>query len=413
MNFYRYFLAGLKRIRRLFPEIMGLSLLFFVLVIIMGRMLIANSDYETGKSRYGIGLLVEGDNQLVDLGIYLLESFDDSKYLVEIKKYSSREEGVEALYKNEVSALCEIPDEFYDSINELSNDVSIKYYTASGARGITGVYMDAVTGMVSNYVLYSEAGIFSLMDFCDYKGHSAQMMYEDTDRLFLAYMNAIIGRGELVEVKPLGISNGLSTYAYFFVGLSLFMVCVFSFAAISYFLEKSNSLDCIANSRGINAPMQVVADFIAYYLCNALCTLILFVPIWLVLRMGAFSIPEFEDLGLLDFAKYISAVYTAMILLCVFEFIVFEALEGTINKIIFSLVIIIGSGYVSGLLYPKTFFPESLQKFGELLPTGVSLSFLSAAVSGDDYEKWLYILLAYAVCLFGVLCFVRQRKIRR
>lgn len=413
MNFYRYFLAGLKRIRRLFPEIMGLSLLFFALVIIMGRMLIANSDYETGKSRYGIGLLVEGDNQLVDLGIYLLESFDDSKYLVEIKKYSSREEGVEALYKNEVSALCEIPDEFYDSINELSNDVSIKYYTASGARGITGVYMDAVTGMVSNYVLYSEAGIFSLMDFCDYKGHSAQMMYEDTDRLFLAYMNAIIGRGELVEVKPLGISNGLSTYAYFFVGLSLFMVCVFSFAAISYFLEKSNSLDCIANSRGINAPMQVAADFIAYYLCNALCTLILFVPIWLVLRMGAFSIPEFEDLGLLDFAKYISAVYTAMILLCVFEFIVFEALEGTINKIIFSLVIIIGSGYVSGLLYPKTFFPESLQKFGELLPTGVSLSFLSAAVSGDDYEKWLYILLAYAVCLFGVLCFVRQRKIRR
>lgn len=413
MNFYRYFLAGLKRIRRLFPEIMGLSLLFFVLVIIMGRMLIANSDYETGKSRYGIGLLVEGDNQLVDLGIYLLESFDDSKYLVEIKKYSSREEGVEALYKNEVSALCEIPDEFYDSINELSNDVSIKYYTASGARGITGVYMDAVTGMVSNYVLYSEAGIFSLMDFCDYKGHSAQMMYEDTDRLFLAYMNAIIGRGELVEVKPLGISNGLSTYAYFFVGLSLFMVCVFSFAAISYFLEKSNSLDCIANSRGINAPMQVAADFIAYYLCNALCTLILFVPIWLVLRMGAFSIPEFEDLGFLDFAKYISAVYTAMILLCVFEFIVFEALEGTINKIIFSLVIIIGSGYVSGLLYPKSFFPESLQKFGELLPTGVSLSFLSAAVSGDDYEKWLYILLAYAICLFGVLCFVRQRKIRR
>lgn len=413
MNFYRYFLAGLKRIRRLFPEIMGLSLLFFVLVIIMGRMLIANSDYETGKSRYGIGLLVEGDNQLVDLGIYLLESFDDSKYLVEIKKYSSREEGVEALYKNEVSALCEIPDEFYDSINELSNDVSIKYYTASGARGITGVYMDAVTGMVSNYVLYSEAGIFSLMDFCDYKGHSAQMMYEDTDRLFLAYMNAIIGRGELVEVKSLGISNGLSTYAYFFVGLSLFMVCVFSFAAISYFLEKSNSLDCIANSRGINAPMQVAADFIAYYLCNALCTLILFVPIWLVLRMGAFSIPEFEDLGFLDFAKYISGVYTAMILLCVFEFIVFEALEGTINKIIFSLVIIIGSGYVSGLLYPKTFFPESLQKFGEILPTGVSLSFLSAAVSGEDYEKWLYILLAYAVCLFGVLCFVRQRKIRR
>ena len=41
------------------------------------------------------------------------------------------------------------------------------------------------------------------MDFCDYKGHSAQMMYEDTDRLFLSYMNAIIGRGELVEVKSL------------------------------------------------------------------------------------------------------------------------------------------------------------------------------------------------------------------
>ncbi len=413
MNFYRYFLAGLKRIRRLFPEIMGLSLLFFVLVIIMGKMLIANSDFETGKSKYGIGLLVEGDNQLVDLGIYLLESFDDSKYLVEIKKYNSKEEGIEALYKNEVSALCDIPEEFYDSINEMSNDVSINYYTASGARGITGVYMDAVTGMVSNYVLYSQAGIFSLMDFCDYKGHSAQMKYEDTDRMFLAYMNAIISRGELVEVETLGVSNGLSTYAYYFIGLSLFMVCIFSFAAISYFLEKNNSLDCIANSRGINAPMQVAADYVAYYLCNALCILILFIPIWLVLRMGVFYIPEFEEMGFLDFAKYISSVYTAMFLLCAFEFVVFEVLEGTINKIIFSLVIIIGSGYVSGLLYPKTFFPESLQKVGEFLPTGVSLSYLSAAVSGEDYEKWFYILLAYTAVLFGILCFIRQRKIRK
>lgn len=413
MKFYRYFLAGLKRISRLFPEIFGLAVLFFALVILMGRILISRSDFETGKSKYCIGILVEGDNSLVDLGIYLLESFDDSKYLVEIKKFEDMDEAVESLYNNEISALCEIPEAFYDSINELSNDSSITYYTSTGTRGVTGVYMDAVTDIVSNCILYSEAGIFSLLDFMDYKGFPQRMAYEETDKIFLTYMGALVNRGDIVEIEELGVSNGITTYAYYFVGLALFFVTVLSFASISFFLGKNHMLEKLANATGISPIKQVFSDFCAYFICNAICVLILLIPVWIVLRMGLFEIKEFNYFSLAEFFRFVKDVYTAMLLLCAFEFLIFEFLEGTINKIIFSFVIILGSGYVSGLLYPKSFFPETIQRIGEVLPTGVSLSFLSAAVSGVEYEKNLLILLIYFVVVFALICVVRDKKIKK
>ncbi|MBO4678078.1 MAG: hypothetical protein J5626_00250, partial [Lachnospiraceae bacterium] len=221
MKYGRYFLAQVKRIKRLLPEMLFLSILFFAVTFFVGKTLISGSDYEAGKLKYRIGVMGEED-EFIDMGIFLLESFDDTKYLMEIVKYDDFEAAKKDLYSGDIAALCDIPGGFYDSINYLSNDVSIKYYTSSGSRGITGVFMDEVTGIISNYIVYSEAGILSLIDFLDYNGVPTSMAYEATDRLFMKYMSALLSRGDLVTVKTLGISNGLSTYGYYFTGLTLF-----------------------------------------------------------------------------------------------------------------------------------------------------------------------------------------------
>lgn len=413
MTFKRYFFAELKRISRLFPEILGLSLLFFALTLLVGKMLIANSDYETGKTKYRIGIIAEGENSFIDMGIYLLESFDDTKYLVEIVKYDDFETASEDLSESRISALGVIPEEFYDAINEMSNDAVITYYTASGERGITAVYMDEITKMASNYIMYSQAGIFSLMDYMDENGYPSYMMYEETDRLFLSYMGVLLGRGDLVEVETLGIGNGLSTYGYFFTGLSLFFVCVLSFAGISFFLGKNRSLEKLAYAKGINPVMQVSSDFIAYYLCNAICVLIFLIPVFIFLKAGVVEIREFSNPGLYDCISYLKSIYIAMLLITIFQLITFEILDGTINKIIFSFVIVLGSAYVSGLLYPKSFFPEIVQRVGELLPTGVALSFLSDSFATGSYGISLVVLFIYFIALFSLMSFIRYKKIKQ
>ena len=83
MNYGRYFFAQIKRIKKLLPEMLFLSILFFAVTLFVGKTLISGSDYEAGKLKYRIGVMGEED-EFIDMGIFLLESFDDTKYLLEI-----------------------------------------------------------------------------------------------------------------------------------------------------------------------------------------------------------------------------------------------------------------------------------------------------------------------------------------
>ena len=49
MNYGRYFLAQIKRINKLLPEMLFLSILFFAVTFFVGKTIIAGSDYEAGK----------------------------------------------------------------------------------------------------------------------------------------------------------------------------------------------------------------------------------------------------------------------------------------------------------------------------------------------------------------------------
>lgn len=410
MNYGRYFLAQVKRINKLLPEMLFLSILFFAVTFFVGRTIIAGSDYETGKIKYRIGVMGEED-EFIDMGIFLLESFDDTKYLLEIVKYDDFETGKKDLYSGDIVALCDIPGGFYDSINYLSNDVSIKYYTASGSRGVAGIFMDEVTGIISNYIVYSEAGILSLIDFLDENGVPSKMAYEETDKLFMKYMGALLSRGDLVTVKTLGISNGLSTYGYYFTGLTLFLISVLSFAGISFFIKKNRTLDKLAYSKGISIPGQIAADFVAYFICNAVCVAILMIPIFKMLKDKQLEIPEFFTTENSYLGMFFLNVLAAMVLICMFELLIFEVLEGTVNKIIFSFTIIIGCSYISGFLYPASFFPDVINRIGKVLPTGVAMSFLSSFLAMKGRESATLWLLIYIVAIFVILCFVRKRNI--
>ncbi|MBR5992735.1 MAG: ABC transporter permease [Lachnospiraceae bacterium] len=413
MKYGRYFLAQLKRIKKLLPEMLCLSVLFFGVTFFVGKTLITGSDYEAGKIKYRIGIMGKEEESFIDMGIFLLESFDDSKYMMELVKYTDFEEAKSDLYDGTLSALCEIPAGFYDSINYLSNDLSIKYYTAAGSRGVTGVFMDEITGIISDYIVYSEAGILSLYDYLGYKGASAEMQNEAVDKLFMSYMSALLGRGNLVTVKTLGISNGLSTYGYYFTGLTLFLMSVLSFAGISFFIKKNMTLDKLAHSKGIAVPGQIAADFVAYFLCNVVCVTILMVPIFRMLKAKVIEIPEFFTTENVFLFKFYGNVLVAMVLICMFELLIFEVLEGTVNKVIFSFTIILSCAYISGYLYPASFFPESISKVGRLLPTGVAMTFLSSFLTMKGRESATLWLVGYVVAIFVVLCLVRTKKINK
>ena len=239
------------------------------------------------------------------------------------------------------------------------------------------------------------------------------MKQEAVDRLFMDYMGVLLKRGELVTVKTLGIGNNLSTYGYYFAGLTLFLLSVLSFAGISFFIKKNRTLDKIAYSQSISVPGQIFADFSAFYLCCAVCMAVLSVPVFMMLRSKVIVIPEIFTTETSFLLKLFLQVAVTMLPVCLFELLIFEILEGTVNKIVFSFAIIMGCAYISGYLYPASFFPESVARVGRVLPTGVAMRFLSSALSFKDTDAAAGMLAIYVAGLFVILCFVRKRKINK
>ncbi|MBR5896211.1 MAG: hypothetical protein IKZ39_01175, partial [Lachnospiraceae bacterium] len=121
--------------------------------------------------------------------------------------------------------------------------------------------------------------------------------------------------------------------------------------------------------------------------------------------------PEFFTTENAFLFKFYGNVLVAMVLICMFELLIFEVLEGTVNKVIFSFTIILSCAYISGYLYPASFFPESISKVGRLLPTGVAMTFLSSFLTMKGRESATLWLVGYVAAIFVVLCLVRTKKI--
>ena len=67
-------------------------------------------------------------------------------------------------------------------------------------------------------------------------------------------------------------------------------------------------------------------------------------------------------------------------------------------------------GYVSGYFYPKTFFPEIVQKIGEIIPSGVAFSYIGASVTGKETGVYYLLMLVYTVAFLGIAMAARQQK---
>ena len=402
MNGFRdYLLIQYKRIFKLLP---GIILMIALVAILLSAALFAllNSDsYKSEQMRYKLGLVGSTDNELIDLGVHLLETEDDMQYVLELVQYEDEAEAKAALRNADISAYIVITDEFADAVDAMTNDAKLTYYATSGQKGISNVMMDEIALVATNIIVPSEKGICTLRDIMAREGYDKADTYMAVYEIFMAYVNTMMLRGEISTVTELGISDGLTTPQYYFVSLLLFFLLLMTMCFVAYFIGINHAQHKFFSSKGITALQQVLGEYIPFLTVNIIVALLV-AGLAKLTGLGDFIGVDIDS-GFVLRIVVIEALFTGL------AFLLYEILEGIINKVLVTFLLYIAGAYASGYFYPRSILPEMMQQLGQWLPTGLAFDFLGSVVTGESGAFAMALMLIYVVIFVGASVLIRRR----
>lgn len=405
-----YLFAQLKRIWRLLPLQMGVSLVICACVGIVSAMLVAHQA-EKGQERYRIGLVGNVSDSYLGFGIAALQTMDDSRLMIELTEMSE-EEAEAALARGELTAVVRVPEEFLASIVSGENDVRVTYMPAQGQKGLGSMVMGEIADVASTLVTASQSAIYGMQRTLYEQGRAEQVSRE-TDRLNLMLINLVLSRSDFGEVEILGYADGLSMETYYGCRMLLLVLLLAGLSGGIFFLNRKDALAGMLRAGGLGAMHQIAGEYLAYlgFLCAGFL-----LPVCLLawgLERRVFSLPEWERMGAGPFLRLLPFLLAAAAMFAAFQLFLYELSDGIVNGLLLQLICGVGMGYLSGYFYPTAFFPKRLRFLGALLPTGAAARFVDGGIlerstfgEGAAVFAWLcgFLLLAAAI---------RQRRIQR
>ena len=412
LKFKDYLTIQYKRIIKLLPGILAMILAVAALLSVIAFALANSEAYNAEKQRYKLGVVGDTDDEMISLGVNMIGTLDESRFMIELVEFDDEASARDAMRNADISAYIVITEAFSDALDAMTNDEKLTYYATSGQKGISNVMMDEIALIATNIIVYSETGICTLREIMKEQGFDKQVRYEKVNDLFMVYIASLVTRTKVTEIKELGLSDGLSTPAYYFSGILLFFILLLSFCQISFFLGQKNASYQFLKSKGITAPVQVIGEYIPFLTVTLIGVAVIMGLIAIATNSGLIDADILAEAGLDNLLQVSIGLIPVCIMFSALGLLIFEVLIGVINKILVAFMAYIGMGYVSGYFYPKTFFPEIVQKVGEMLPTGLAFSYLGNIITGKTDNMHLLFIFIYALIFLLIAMFARQQKIR-
>ena len=424
LGFVDYFLVQLKRILRLFPGILAMALVVALAVFAVFYGIFNSSAYKQQQMKYKLGLVGTADDDMLEMGVSLLENNDESRFMLELVQFDDEEEARNSLRQGKVSGYVLITDEFIDSMNALSNDISLEYFVSSGQRGINNVISEEIADIASNIIVSSEKGLLTLEETLTNAGYPAEYTEFLIGQLLLVYVSSMMSRSDIAEFLELGLSNGLNTGDYYIITLGLFFILMMSFASVSFFLGRNKASFQFISAKGLGPAQQILAEYLVYFLLNLAVVEIILGIIKLICSDKVLSKAGID--GEIIRNSYLIKsdinIIPAVIIFTALGFFLFNAIDGIISKLLTAFILYMGMAYLSGYFYPASFFPELLQKLGKIFPTGIAFSHVAgysqpvgylSSGGGLSREFCIYGILIYTEVFLILSILIRRKQVKQ
>ena len=437
MNYFAtYYKLQLKRLFRMLPTILAASVLACLTSMLILWAGVGKQDENGAVKSFRIGMVGE-------LSDYLGIRFEDqlSSFAkignLDIEFLPCDEQTAKnMLLRGELSTYLIIPDGFVEAVASGANDLSLHYVTLSGNMGLSEMVMEELASEASTIFSSGESTCFAIQEILMDAGDS--QWATKVNNYSISQLLILLGLVKQIDVDVIGLGANISLVGYYVCAVLTLFMLLYGFNATLFFTKREKTLFGNLYRKGVVPGKMLLAEMGAFgsiFGGIVLALILLFsAGIYIVSSLGkkgnmqdagksilygirkVVFFQEWQNRGFAGYLVFIGSVLLVLIMLTALQFMIYEIMEHFINQIISLFFITFLMGYVSGLFYPRSFFPEWLQRVGAVLPTGVALDVLCdgfvGITSGKEHIIKLLLLMGYT-CLFSLISvWSRGRKVK-
>ena len=389
----KYFCLQLKRLLRfLLPALLVAAILFGCLALAYQAAVSLSNDTED-QAKVPLGVVgVAGDTYL-ELGMIALTSFDSSRFAIEFVEMTE-DEAESAMRRGDIAAFVVIPDGFMDAAMH-GEIMQLKYVSTAGAVGLVSMFKDEILKVVENILVESQKGTFGIGDALSDAGLSSGGAVND---LSISYAEFAFARSKMYKVDELGVADGVSLEEYLLSGFCVVLLVLICLVFALLMVRRDMSLARMLTAKNRSVIGQSICD-LAVYLLGILSV----VSVLMIIAVST----DWVELSVSVFLQWMPVV----IAIGAMSFLLYELTSNLISGVLLQFFVLLAMCFVSGCLYPVTFFPESVQKLAYILPTGLARAQLADSFAGQVDIAGALALLGYGGIFFAAATLIRKGKV--
>lgn len=408
-KFRQYFLAQLKRVWKAFPFIALMTVLLVGCMAVISIALLRSYNSSDKKQKLEIGIAGDTSNNYISFGLMAVQMLDTSRFYVDFSQMSE-EEAKSSLKAGEMTAYVVIPEGFAEAF-DAGEDAKVTYAAANQASGLGSALTNEIVEIVSNVIYSSRTsinGIWSFMD--DYDCPEDPNVVSDD--LFAEFMNLFLGRTKFWSVNYLGADGSLGFISYYVIAIMILFILLWGITGSSLFMKRDVSLAKFLKAKGQGILLQISAEYLAYFVLMAGTMLMIFMPAVVVMAKANLILPEWQNDPVSQGITFVVRMLPAMALLAAFHFFLYELITNMVSGILFQFIMGLGLAYLSGCIYPLSFFPESIQRLVPFLPSGLAMKYGAGVMRGVSVGTEMAGIVLYLALFLGLAAIVRGRRMK-
>ena len=361
------------------------------------------------NSNVSIGIVANNEDKYLKMGIDAIETLDTTSSYLSLVYYDDEESAVNDMKSETIMGYLLIPDDYVRSVLRGDN-ITATFVSNNSIIDMAPMIVNDVIDTVSDLVFESQVGIFAMEEFYneyDVKGYKQAI----TD-INVKYISFVVDRANMVEVTEVKAYKQNSMQGYFACVFFVIIVILVGVLCSGICIKRDLSMTRLLNSRGCSAVCQTFIDFICFCFIPILIVLFIFVCMVLFFSLNTCIIPEYSDLTLYGYFDMFIKMIPGILAICSLQFLIYEFCSDVITGSLLQFVVSIGLAYISGCLYPISFFPENIQNVVKFTPFGVAIeSFKQISLDILNMNN-IYLCIGYCIVFVLLSTLVRIIKIR-
>ena len=390
----KYLYLQLKRMLRIIlPVVLVATILFGCLALAYRAIASLSNDDSQAQSKIKMGVVGTMENTLLQLGVTALQTIDSSGLSIEFVQMNEAD-AESAMRRGEIAAFVVIPDGFVEAVMN-GEILPIKYVSTAGSVGIISLLKDEITKLIEDIVVEAQKGTYGVGD-----AMSAAGLYgwDAVSDISIQYAYFIFYRSNMYQVTELGITDEVELEHFLLGGLCVVFLMLVCLVFAPSMIRSDMSLARVLSASRRPVTLQAICEF-AVYLIGILCVIVILMITavwtgWVSLSASVFIqwIPIVIGIGAMSFLLY-------------------ELTTNLISGVLVQFFVSLAMCFISGCLYPTTFFPDSVQKLAAWLPTGIARAQLAESFAGGMSATGSLLLLGYGGIFFVTAVLIRKAKV--